>query len=245
VTNGFSRREFLAAGGLDALLPWNWFRRKIQIAGIEFRQLKRGADRRRYLHIHGNESTARLVLEIHMRRVDGRAFLVRSQTRNVPLAGGELDPNRMFSRIGAERNLRTLNPSWSAGQVMAALDLLDEDREKFLRRILPRHGDLLVALHNNGPNYSVQDEIGISDASALNDRDHPDEFMLCTARPDFERIAKGPYNALLQNQVPQTDDGSLSRLCAARGIRYVNIEAAHGNEDAQRRMLEWLETAVV
>ena len=74
--------------------------------------------------------------------------------------------------------------------------------------------------------------------------EHPDEFMLCTMRDDFEKLAKGPYNVLLQYTAPPDDDGSLSRLCAARNIRYVNIEAAHGNAAAQREMLEWLESTV-
>ena len=55
----------------------------------------------------------------------------------------------------------------------------------------------------------------------------------------FELLAGGPFNVLLQYRAPETDDGSLSRLCAARNLRYVNVEAAHGNADGQRRMLEW------
>jgi len=44
--------------------------------------------------------------------------------------------------------------------------------------------------------------------------------------------------------VPPDDDGSLSRLCAAESIRYVNIEAAHGNTTGQRAMLQWLESRI-
>jgi hypothetical protein len=87
----------------------------------------------------------------------------------------------------------------------------------------------------------VQDEIPISDLVALNDREHPDEFMLCTMRFEFEVLAGGPFNVILQHSAPKEDDGSLSRLCASRNVRYVNIEAAHGNRKRQQEMLEWLE----
>jgi hypothetical protein len=237
------RREAILAIGFGWLWPPNWFHRRVHFAGATFREFCHGQDRRRYLWIHGDERAARDVLREHIRHYDGRAFLIENDVRNVKIDGGLLDPNRMFSRIGAERNLRSQNPSWSEPQLSAALDRLDRDRNKFLTKILPQQSDgLIIALHNNGPAYSVQDEIGISDATALNDPAHPDEFMLCTMQADFGKLAKGPYNVLLQHTTPPDDDGSLSRLCVARNIRYVNIEAAQGNCQGQKAMLEWLET---
>lgn len=180
-----------------------------------------------------------------MRSHAGLAFLVRNDVRNVRLDDGELDPNRMFSRVGAERNLRMLNPSWSAQDLARALVRLDRGRDRFVEQILPSAGRLLVALHNNGPGYSVQDEVPISNAAALNDPVHPDEFFLCTSEDDFRALAAGgQFNALLQNSAGGEDDGSLSRLCASRGLRYVNIEAAHDNDGAQARMLQHLEAVL-
>lgn len=237
-----SRRDLLLMSGLGWLWPPNWFQRRVRLADASFREIRHGDDLRHYIWIHGDERAAHDVLRKHIRTAQGRAFLVENHVRNVALDGGQLDPNRMFSRIGAERNLKSLNPGWSSSQISQALDRLDRDRDKFLSRILPTGKDgLLIALHNNGPNYSVKDEVGISDSAALNDPEHPDEFMLCTMRSDFEKLAKGPYNVLLQNTAPPDDDGSLSRLCAVRGIRYVNIEAAHGNVTGQEKILEWLE----
>jgi len=74
----------------------------------------------------------------------------------------------------------------------------------------------------------------------LNDKEHPHEFMLCTQVADFQILSGGPFNVLLQNKAPKEDDGSLSRLCAKNGVRYVNVEAALGNAAAQTRMLEWV-----
>jgi len=240
-----TRRDILMLAGLGWLWPPNWFRRRIRIAEASFRLVSRGEDRRRYIWIHGDERTAHDVLHQHLKRYDGRGFLVDNKVRNVRLAHGELDPNRMFSRIGAERNLRRLNPTWDADRIARALDILDRDRDDFVSKVLPAKPDgLLVALHNNGPGYSVQDEVSISDQVALNDPEHPDEFMLCTMAEDFERLSKGPYNVLLQNTAPPDDDGSLSRLCAGRKIRYVNIEAAHGNAGRQTAMLQWLEKTI-
>ena len=238
-----SRRELLALVLVD-WFPFHWFRRRPSIAGIRFRVIRGDLDRRRYIWIHGNEPTARGVLEQHMEKVSGRAFLIESGDRNVPIEGGTIDPNRMFSRAGAERSLRALNPSWTPEKVASTLRRLDRDRNGFLRKILPRDGALIVALHNNGPGYSVKDEIDISNATALNDPEHPDEFILCSSMTDFSVLANSKFNALLQDKPQGEDDGSLSRLCAARGIRYINIEAAHGNADGQRRMLQWVETAL-
>ncbi|HYO84598.1 MAG TPA: hypothetical protein VES20_24565 [Bryobacteraceae bacterium] len=236
-----SRREFLAAAAVAGLLPWNWFRRAPGIAGIRFRRVRRtGA--RRYIHIHGNERTAHDTLVAHLDAARGDAFFIRSDERNVTAAGLTVDPNRIWSRVGAERSLRNLNKDHSS--VEKALRRIDSDRDAFLKSLLPRDGNLLIALHNNGPGYSVQDEVPISDGVALNNAAHPDEFILCTMRADFDVLSAGPYNVLLQQKPPGEDDGSLSRLCAARNVRYVNIEAAHDNAAAQRAMLDWVERTI-
>ena len=46
---------------------------------------------------------------------------------------------------------------------------------------------------------------------------------------------------MLQQRAPAQDDGSLSRLAAARGFRYVNLEVAAGQAERQHEMLNWLE----
>lgn len=123
----------------------------------------------------------------------------------------------MFSRVGAEKNLRSLNQGWTDAQVSATLNVLDKDRGRFLALVLPKDGNLLVAPHNNGPGYSVNGEVPISDAVSLNNAEHPHEFMLCTMRSDFERLSKSQFNVVPRNTAPNEDDGSLSRFdCGAR-----------------------------
>jgi hypothetical protein len=222
--------------------PFFWRRRSVRLEGARFRILRHGSSTRRYIHVHGNEETARQVLRAHMKTRSGIAYMVEGSKRNVPAESGQLDPNRMFSRAGAERNLRTLNPSWSAEQMRAMLDKLDRGRGRLISALLPPQGGLLIAVHNNSEGYSVRDEISISDKVSLPEEGHPHEFFLCTQAADYEKLAASPYNVVLQNSAPPDDDGSLSRLAAQRGVRYVNLECALGNSEKQREMLEWADS---
>ncbi len=229
-----TRREWLAG--------WLWFwpeRKRRRLAGIDFEVVRRGRGPRRYLVIHGDERTGRGVLLA--RRFSGVAYLVESPERLVRLGGARLDPNRLFSRVGAERNLRRLNPDMAPERLWQILNRLDRERGALARAVLPPRGGLLIALHNNSEGYSVRDEVPLSDQVALNDAGHPHDFMLATAPADFERLARGPYNVVLQHRRPSFDDGSLSRLAARVGARYVNIEAAREAREKQAEMLEWLE----
>jgi hypothetical protein len=171
----------------------------------------------------------------------GKALLIQSDTRNVAIQSGKIDPNRMFSREGSARSLRTLNPKWSEAQIANAALALEKDRHKFLHEIRPPKSGRIVALHNNSNGYSVESEIAISDRTSLKDASNPHEFFLATDPADFEKLAASPYNVVLQNTAPKDDDGSLSRLAAKMGIRYVNLECGLGKIERQRELLAWLE----
>jgi hypothetical protein len=240
VSRQLSRREFLAYGSVFGWIPF-LRPRHISLAGARFRIHRNGHSRRRYLLIHGNEETARAVLRYHMRTHDGIAYEIETHTRNIEVAGGSVDPNRMFSRVGAEASLRRLNPNWTPDHIAAALRILDAGREKLVRAFLAPPGGLTVALHNNAQGYSVEAEKADSDAISLREAANPHAFFLCTSPDDFKILAASPYNVVLQNKKPATDDGSLSRLAASRGLRYVNLEVALGQPDRQREMLNWLD----
>jgi hypothetical protein len=235
-----SRREFLVYGSIFGWLPF--FQPKhISLAGARYRIHRNGHGSRRYLLVHGNEETARAVLTRHIETHRGVAFITENHTRNVAIEGGQLDPNRMFSTAGAERNLKSLNPDWPPERLQAALRVLDTGRDKLLHALLPPQGSLLVALHNNSQSYSVNDEIPISDATSIREPGNPHAFFLCTDASDYRILAQSGYNVVLQQKAPPEDDGSLSRLAASRGLRYVNLEVAHGNFSRQEEMLDWLE----
>ena len=237
---GLSRREFLAYGSIFGWLPF--FRpSRISLAGATFRIVRTGRSKRRYLLIHGNEETAREVLMRHMQAHEGTAYIIQNHTRNVTIDSGQLDPNRMFSRAGAQASLQRLNPDWEPGRVQRALAQLDRGREKLVRALMPPRGGLLIALHNNSAGYSVTDEVSISDATSIREPGNPHAFFLCTDPDDFRLLSTSAYNVVLQQHGPKEDDGSLSRLAAARGVRYVNLEVALGQVTRQKEMLDWME----
>ncbi|MFN0100805.1 MAG: hypothetical protein ACKV2U_01815 [Bryobacteraceae bacterium] len=210
--------------------------------GIRFRSISKGQSPRRYFWIHGDETTARDALTAHMQRFRGRALLVDNPTRVIKAGAMEFDPNRMFTEAGLERNLVRLNPEASEAERRRIHKLVARDREKLLRELTPPMNGLLTVVHNNSRGYSVNDEVEISNQISIPAPGEPSDFMLCTNPNDFELLRRSPFNAVLQNEPKGEEDGSLSRLAAARKIRYVNIEVARGRDAAQRAMLEWLET---
>jgi len=231
-----SRRELLAFGWFPFFRP-----KHISLGGARFRIVRNGNSKRRYLVIHGDEETAREVLTKFLESHEGIGYIIETHTRNVPIEGGMLDPNRMFSRSGAAANLKMLNPEWSQQQIDSALNLLDRGREHLVKAFFPPDRGLLVALHNNSEQYSVADEEPISDAGSIREPDNLHAFFLCTDPADFALLSQSPYNVVLQNKKPQQDDGSLSRLAASRGVRYLNLEVRRGNTDRQAEMLRWVD----
>jgi hypothetical protein len=176
--------------------------------------------------IHGDEDTAREVLTNYMRDRAGIAYVVTGKTREVEIKGARIDPNRMFSREGARASLRGLNPNIGPEALIAVLDYLDREREKLLKRLIPPNGGRLFALHNNR-DYSVRDELAASDETSIKQPDQPRDFFLCTDPKDYAILKQSPFNVVLQTK-PDPDDGSLSRLAARRGFRYINLECAIG-----------------
>lgn len=240
-----SRRSFLfaaAPGMLQARAAIA--RQRLELSGLPWIRIRNGSAPLRLLRIHGNEETAREAVELLIEKTPGEAWIVDSQTRHVTIDGLRLDPNRMFSRAGAEKNLRLLNPEARPEQIAELLDQLDRGRDALMKTLAPPPGGLWIAAHNNGPGYSIDTEAPISQRIHKPQPGSPRDFFLFTSAADFEIAMKGPYNAVLQDRPGGEDDGSLSRWCAARGVRYVNAEAAHGKLDKQLEMLRWLIAAL-
>lgn len=219
-------------------LPWFHHREEV-LSGIRFRVLRHGHGPRRYLVIHGDEDTARDVLTKYMADHTGVAYIVTGKEREVPIHGVRIDPNRMFSRTGAEFSIRNLNPGIDVERLIDVLDYLDSHRASLLRHLIPPKGSRLFALHNNR-DYSVQDEIAQSNRTSIKQPANPRDFFLCTDPADFSILQQSPYNVVLQTD-PEPDDGSLSRLASRRGFRYINLECAIGEFAAQLERVRWLD----
>jgi hypothetical protein len=236
--SGQDRRAFIRTAA-SGFLPAFFHRSHIELAGVPVRVLRHSQGPHRYLVIHGDEDTARDVLIAFMKDHAGTGYSVTGKTRNVLLRGLKIDPNRMWSDIGADRSLRSLNPGADEAAMSLVLGYLDLHREAALARVTPPAGSRLFAMHNNR-DYSVQDELAASDRTSIRQPDQPRNFFLCTAAADFEKLKESPYNVVLQSK-PEPDDGSLSRLAARRGFRYINLECAIGDYEGQRERVLWLE----
>ena len=67
------------------------------------------------------------------------------------------------------------------------------------------------------------------------------DFILCTNEVDFMKLEKGPYNIVLQNQIPDEDDGSLSWALLKNNVRYINVETRLGYLTQKKKILSYIE----
>ncbi len=199
------------------------------------------------LNLHDNERTSvnagKKVL------VEKGGLLIRIDNQNNRLISFNLDdkkytfdPNRMFTRPGIEASLK-LN-SQSTPQ---AVDIVSRFADSLLSKI-PLHTDKVIALHNNdasaGLSIHSYSPGGAYEKEAtqvyVNFEKDPDDFFLSTTHPLFLKVVTHGYNAILQNNKDVTDDGSLSVYMGLRNKAYINVEAEHGHEEEQTKMLQHL-----
>ena len=69
---------------------------RLSINTIEFKIVKKGNSDRRYIWLHGDEQTAKMALENHMKKSNGTAFYIINELREVSFHEGLIDPNRIF-----------------------------------------------------------------------------------------------------------------------------------------------------
>ncbi len=213
----------------------------IMFAGAKFNLVQNGDSPNRYIWLHGDEQTARMALEYHIGLYNGLAFFIESETREIPFKSTIVDPNRIFSRDGAYYALRKFKPGWQPGTLKMALDEIDRERESFLDILMPNKNGLLISLHNNFRGYNVHKEKGNSQRISIKKNENPRDFIICTNSSDFEILVSSPYNVVLQNELPERDDGSLSWEALRRNVRYLNIETRLGYLSKQKAMLEYIE----
>ena len=209
--------------------------------GIEFEIKKNGFSNVSYILIHGDEETARMLLTEHIKENQGRAFFIKSKKREVPLGPTIVDPNRIFSKVGATKALKKFKPFWDPSKLELLLAELNDYRNKFLFNLFPSEGGVLIALHNNFRGYNVNKELENSQLYSIRKEQNPRDFIICTDLRDYKKLKQGPYNVVLQNVIEEKNNGSLSWVALENGVRYINIEARLGWLSQQRKMLEFVE----
>ena len=212
----------------------------VEVGGIKFKVVKKGNSDRKYIWFHGDEKTAKMALDHHMKTNEGTAFYIQNKLREVNLYGGLIEPNRIFSSDGTKQAIQKYNPQWSVSKKKEILAIFDRGRSAFLNEIFPKNGEILIAIHNNFRGYNVNKEIKRSDSISIKIDQDPRDFFLCTNRTDFELLAKSPYNVVLQEKWIPENDGSLSWAAILHDVRYVLLETRLGWLNKQKEMLNYL-----
>ena len=216
----------------------------IYFAGAKFNLVQNGNSPNRYIWLHGDEQTARMALDYHIKHFAGLAFFVQNETREIPFKSTIVDPNRIFSRNGSYHALKKFKPGWQRGALKQALDEIDSVRTSFLDILMPGGNGRLIAVHNNFHGYNVKNEEKRSQRTSIKPGQNPRDFIICTNEKDFEKLSTGPYNVVLQNEIPEKDDGSLSWEALRRNVRYLNVETRLGYLTKQKKMLRFIETTL-
>ena len=217
---------------------------KPSLAGIPFDVIGDGKSNNRYIWLHGDEETARMALEYHMKYYSGLAFFIKNSMREIPYKSTIIDPNRIFSRNGAYHALRKFKPNWSRPSLQNALDEIENDGHLFLDAVMPKENGMLISVHNNFRGYNVHQEKDNSQKISIKSDQNPRDFIICTNEEDYQKLSKGPFNVVLQNELPDKDDGSLSWEALRRNVRYLNIETRLGYLSMQKKMLKFIEEAL-
>jgi hypothetical protein len=213
----------------------------ITFAGAKFNLVQNGKSQNRYIWIHGDEQTARMALDHHIQHFEGLAFFIQNEDREIPYGSTIIDPNRLFSRTGTYHALKKFQPGWRSSLMEKALNEIDSDRDQFLDILMPAENGVLIAVHNNFRGYNVRSEEKKSQRVSIKTNENPRDFIICTDENDFEKLATGPYNVVLQNVSPEKDDGSLSWEALRRKTRYLNVETRLGYLTKQKKMLSFIE----
>ena len=189
-----------------------------------------------------DEKTAELLIRKHLKKNNGTAYLIDNVEREVVINGYIIDPNRIFTNDGVKQNIIKLNNNISKSELNKTIELINKDRDEFFEKISPPKGGLLIALHNNIREYSIENEIPLSTEVSLKKNSHPDHhnFFICTNRDDYNLLKESPFNVVLQDKQIEYDDGSLSWFALRKNIRFINIETRLGYLSTQSKMLKYI-----
>jgi hypothetical protein len=206
-----------------------------------------------YFNLHDNENTSVEATKAILSKPKFKGKLVELQHSGERLinfdyqgVSYQIDPNRMFTKVGIEKNLKNYG-NYSD----AARDTVFAFGQKIYQDFL-RGSRLIVAMHNNkNEGYNVKSYLQGGDYQAdaedvfYNPKWGTGEFFYVIDRNHFNFFKQKKVSAVLQDNQKVTDDGSLSVFAQQQGMAYLNVEAQHGNLKPQIKMLtilqEWLE----
>lgn len=150
-----------------------------------------------------------------------------------------IDPNRIYTQIGAKATLKKYNKYYTDDVLQAVTHMAQTYISSYID-----NKQFVVALHNNSDgdysvlSYSAAGEYAKDAVDVyINEQQDADDFFYTTERKFFEFLKAKKYNAVLQHNNTATDDGSLSIYCAIKNIPYINIEAENGNLLKQKIMM--------
>ena len=196
------------------------------------------------ISLHRNESTAFPIVGALLRENPGRFVGIKTPgDRRLNLKGGSnafsIDPNRIFSAVGIERDLKKF--SFYSPEMVGQIQSF---ASAYLAAVRMDRGTPVIAVHNNTDGgYSItsyrqggSESAAAAEVSVTNDWDS-DDFILVTNPAHFQALKNWRFNVVLQDNMRAPDDGSLSVYCGKAGIDYLNVEAEFGHAKQQEDML--------
>ena len=222
---------------------------------------------------HENERVVNGYVAEKVERLGGKFIILRQNgERHLQLKVGdrifEVDPNRIFTPLGAKNTLLSLNPTLSeeTAEFKTALDRAIKLGRFICQRLggLDKHS-IIVAIHNNTDGYDDDGKNGEGTVSieryqkkwragAQYIKDvhrgsgDEDDLFFINRDVDFTAMKKAGWNVVLQHPrvavLESEDDGSLSVYAEKIGARYINIEAqrkeGEDHLDVQKRMVDFI-----
>jgi hypothetical protein len=195
------------------------------------------------IHLHDDEASSAEAAKKILSQTGGTLIeLENNGKRLVSFKKGgkrfQFDPNRIFTPKGRSQNLYYLNKNVTPAAASAVKAFA-----AFVLQKIPKSVVTLVAVHNNqNGNYSINSyKLGSHSKDVLkwykNPKRDPDNFFIVNNNEMFKGIKKQGFNAVLQNSMKATDDGSLSIYYGKKNLVYINIETQKGKLDEQVKML--------
>jgi hypothetical protein len=194
------------------------------------------------IHLHDDEISSAAAAKKILAQTGGILIALENNGKRLVSfkKGGrkfQFDPNRIFTAKGRSQNLHYLNKTVTPAAISSVKQFA-----AFILQKIPKSVVTLVAVHNNqNGNYSINSYKPGTSRDVLkwykNPKRDPDNFFIVNNNVMFKGIKKLGFNAVLQNSVKATDDGSLSIYYGKRNLVYVNIETEKEKLDEQIAML--------